>query len=78
MFSIHDAKVQHSASPNSRNVMNRHELASYCELLRVITSLISSTDFFSPRTSFCPQIITDFHRLLNIKDILIITDYYHH
>ena len=32
MFSIHDAKVQHSASPNSRNVMNRHELASYCEL----------------------------------------------
>ena len=24
---------------------------------------------------FCPQIITDFHRLLNIKDILIITDF---
>ena len=32
MFSIHDAKVQHIKSPNSRNVMNRHELASYCEL----------------------------------------------
>ena len=47
MFSIHDAKVQHSASPNSRNVMNRHELASYCEL-------------FLHRPLFCPQIIKDF------------------
>ena len=47
MFSIHDAKVQHSASPNSRNVMNRHELASYCEL-------------FIHRPLFCPRIITDF------------------
>ena len=24
---------------------------------------------------FCPQIITDYHRFLNIKDILIITDF---
>ena len=31
----------------------------------------ASTEFF------CPQIITDYHRFLNIKDILIITDYYH-
>ena len=41
MFSIHDAKVQHSASPNSRNVMNRHELASYCELFLERLSIIN-------------------------------------
>ena len=33
MFSFHTAKVLHSPHHNSRNVMNRHELASYCELI---------------------------------------------
>ena len=32
--------------------------------------------FFIHRLLFCPQIITDYHRFLNIKDILIITDYH--
>ena len=48
---------------------------SFPEILRfLLENVKSATDIFSPRTSFCPQIITDFHRLLNIKDILIITD----
>ena len=69
MFSIHDAKVQHSASPNSRNVMNRHELASYCELSRPQTSFFSKDFFFVHRLA---QIYTDF---LISKDIVIITDF---
>ena len=61
--------------------MNRHELASYCELLRLISSLISPylihRHLFSPRTSF---LSTDYHRFTQIflisKDIVIITDYF--
>ena len=35
-----------------------------------------STDVFVVHRCFCcPQIITDLHRFLNIKDILIITDF---
>ena len=54
MFSIHDAKVQHLKSLNSRNVMNRHELASYCELfIRVNPCLKYSVDDLQRSTSRC-------------------------
>ena len=36
----------------------------------IITDYFLSTEFFC-----CPQIITDYHRFFNIKDILIITDF---
>ena len=46
-----------------------------------IHRLFLSTDYhrlFLIHRLFCPQIITDFYRLLNIKDILIITDFILH
>ena len=39
-MNFHAAKVQHSPCPDSRNVTNRHELASYCDLLRVISAYL--------------------------------------
>ena len=47
----------------------RHETSWTCELLRLIAS------YLVHRPLFYPQIITDLHRFLNIKDILIITDF---
>ena len=43
-------------------------------LLGYFKDALLSTDY--PLYSFCPQIITDLHRFLNIKDILIITDFF--
>ena len=44
--------------------MNLRVIASYCDLFRPLSPLISSTDiFFLHGLLFCPQIITDFHRL---------------
>ena len=43
-------------------------------LLGYFKEALLSTDY--PLNSFCPQIITDLHRFLNIKDILIITDFF--
>ena len=62
---VDDAKVLLIKSPIPRNVLSRHELASYCELL--------STDFIYPQISTDKNfkwIITDFlliHRFPQIR-----------
>ena len=53
--------------------------ADYVDATVSDTMRMPLDDFLARKSTefFCPQISTDYHRFLNIKDILIITDYYH-